>query len=139
MVFRFADGSRLKNHGGRVVQGTNEHGRMTSMSYVLANAALVLDSVSQICDSGASVTFHESGGYIEKPNGSRTMFARVGDTYTRNVWVPQMPNTKNEQRADEATKDHEEERATAVGHDDEQKNVRPKGAIASFCRPRSLS
>ena len=58
------------------------------MSYAVADVAVALDSVSQICDQGAEVTFTKTGGHIKNKNGDVTAFARVGDTYVRDVWIP---------------------------------------------------
>ena len=86
--FRTADGSRVRNHGGRMIKGTNVEGRATAMKYSVSDVSVALDSVNQICDAGATVVFHKSGGYIKRPCGTRTSFKRVGDTYARFVCVP---------------------------------------------------
>ena len=64
------------------------------MKYAVADIAVPLDSVSQICDTGAKVVFEQDGGYIESKSGKRIMFERVGDTYCRTTWVPKKPELK---------------------------------------------
>ena len=58
------------------------------MTYSVADVSVALDSVSQMCDQGANVVFHKTGGWIEKPNGDKSTLRRDGDTYIRDVWVP---------------------------------------------------
>ena len=58
------------------------------MAYAVADVSVALDSVSQICDAGSTVVFRADGGYIERPDGKRTVFRRDRDTYVRDVWVP---------------------------------------------------
>ena len=65
------------------------------MRYAVANVTVALDSISQICDTGATVTFTKHGGVIVQPDGNKIPFQRERDTYTRQVWVtppePQEP------------------------------------------------
>ena len=56
------------------------------MRYAVADIAVPLESVAQICDSGATVTFDKRGGRIDGPNGV-ILFAREGDTYVRKTWI----------------------------------------------------
>ena len=58
-----------------------------SMRYLVAPVRIPLDSVSQICDSGAVVSFHKSGGTITDPDGTVTEFKRDRNTYYRETWV----------------------------------------------------
>ena len=69
------------------MKGYTTPGSPFSMHYNVADIEVALDSVSQICDSGATVTFTRSGGYITRPSGERTTFVRDGDTYLREMWV----------------------------------------------------
>ena len=62
-------------------------GVQLAMSYAVAPVSVTLDSVSQICDSGAEVHFNRSGGNIIDADGTRTGFRRVGDTYLRETWI----------------------------------------------------
>ena len=89
--FQTATGKVVTSQGGRVVEGTSASGKPISMSYSVANIGVALDSVSQICDSGASVHFHRDGGWIQSRNGETTHFERDGDTYVRTVWVEREP------------------------------------------------
>ena len=59
------------------------------MKYAVADTAVALDSVSQICDGGSTVTFTREGGTITSPTGEKTHVRRQGDTYLREVWVNQ--------------------------------------------------
>ena len=86
--FRTATGKLVPNMGKRVVMGETGDGRTTGMSYVVADIAVALDSVSQICDNGAQVVFTKYGGHILSDTGDRVEFERTGDTYTRSVYVP---------------------------------------------------
>ena len=61
-------------------------GELLSMKYAVADVSMPLDSVSQICDTGAQVLFTKWGGYIMRPTG-RVDFKRVNDTYVRSTWV----------------------------------------------------
>ena len=74
--------------GGRKIHGQTESGETIRMAHVVADVAVALDSVSQICDSGATVVFQKDGGFIERPGGHRTPFRRERDTYVRDVWIP---------------------------------------------------
>ena len=85
--FQTATGKRVPNLGGRVVKGLTEAGSGISMRYAVADVQSALDSISQICDGGSTVTFTKTGGWIQKPNGSRTNFVRDRDTYIRETWV----------------------------------------------------
>ena len=57
------------------------------MRYVVAPVRVALDSVSQICDSGATVTFNKQGGWIQDPDGTISTFTRDRDTYVRDIWI----------------------------------------------------
>ena len=85
--FQTATGKKVANLGGRVVRGTTKTGEEVSMHYAVADIAVALDSVSQICDSGATVTFTATGGRIEREGQPTIEFPRVGDTYMRTVVV----------------------------------------------------
>ena len=89
--FQTATGKRVQNLGGRKITGKTSTGENISMGYAVADVAVALDSVSQICDSGATVVFRKDGGYIQRPDGQRTEFRREHDTYVRDVWVPTTP------------------------------------------------
>ena len=74
-----------------MVHGKTRNGRDISMQYEVADIAVALDSVSQICDAGATVMFTSQGGHIEQPDGAKEVFDRVGDTYVRTVLVEREP------------------------------------------------
>ena len=84
--FRTASGTRLLNRGDRVIKGQGPQGELLAMRYAVADVAMALDSVSQICDTGAQVLFTKWGGHILGPAG-KVDFTRVGDTYVRSTWV----------------------------------------------------
>ena len=90
--FTTAIGKRIPNLGGRTASGRTEPGAKSGtavgMRYSVADVTNALDSVSQICDTGATVTFTRTGGYIRRPSGEKTEFRRVDDTYVRDVWIP---------------------------------------------------
>ena len=81
------------NTGARNVRGVNQEGRATAMNYAVADIAVALDSVSQMCDRGAAVVFHKSGGYVLDASGQKSSFCRNGDTYVRSVWIEKAPFT----------------------------------------------
>ena len=85
--FRTATNKRVPNLGNRTIKGQNEIGQGVEMRYAVANVSVALDSISQICDTGATVTFTKHGGVIEQPDGNKIPFQRDRDTYTRHVWV----------------------------------------------------
>ena len=72
---------------GRVIAGKNCDGQSSSMNYAVVDIRLPLDSVSQICDTGAEVVFTKQGGHIKSISGKTFLFERVGDTYVRSVWI----------------------------------------------------
>ena len=63
------------------MRGKDAKGAGVSMRYAVADIAVALDSVSQICDSGATVAFTATGGWIDLPTSERLEFRRRGDTY----------------------------------------------------------
>ena len=85
--FRTATGVKVPKEGDRTIRGWNPNGRRVSMKYAVADTSVALDSVSQICDHGATVLFTRSGGLITGPNGEKTEVRRVGHTYIREIWV----------------------------------------------------
>ena len=93
--FRTATGMRVKNEGERIVHGTTPEGPKVNMKYAVADIAVPLESVSQICDGGATVTFTREGGHIDGPAG-RIHFQRRGDTYLRTTWVRSVPPTPSQ-------------------------------------------
>ena len=56
------------------------------MRYAVTDVQVPLDSVSQICDTGATVTFTSQGGTITGA-AYAVDFERRGDTYVRTTWV----------------------------------------------------
>ena len=89
--FRTATGRRVRNLGSRTVAGKDEHGGVSSMNYAVADVAVALDSVSQICDKGATVIFRKTDGCIVDATGREHPFERHGDTYVRRLWVERKP------------------------------------------------
>ena len=96
--FRTATGARVRNEGQRTIRGMTEDGQKVAMRYAVADIAVPLESVAQICDSGATVTFNAKGGKIEGPKGIVT-FSREGDTYVRKTWIqkPSKPFSRQRQ------------------------------------------
>ena len=89
--FQTATGKNIPNQGSRSITGVTAAGDNFTMKYAVADVTIALDSISQICDSGATVHFHKTGGWIEQPDGSRTTFERDHDTYIRTFWVEKSP------------------------------------------------
>ena len=89
--FLTATGKRVQPVGGRRVEGINHDGRRMQMNYVVAPVRMPLDSVSQICDTGATVVFTKTGGRIVDASGAVTTFSREKDAYIREMWVPRDP------------------------------------------------
>ena len=73
-----------------MIIGHDEAGHTIGMNYAVAIITGALDSVSQICDTGATVIFTRTGGTIVRANGDKSTFERTGDTYTRRVRVPKL-------------------------------------------------
>ena len=69
-----------------MIKGADQNGELLAMRYAVADVAMPLDSVSQICDTWAHILFTRWGGLILGPAG-RVDFKRVGDTYVRITWV----------------------------------------------------
>ena len=90
--FRTATGARVRNEGQRLIRGLTDEGAGVTMKYAVANIAVPLESVSQICDSGATVTFTKTGGVIAGPAG-KIPFERDGDSYIRKTWVHRRGST----------------------------------------------
>ena len=90
--FLTATGKRVQAIGGRTVEGVTQEGKKMKMNYTVAPVRMPLDSVSQICDSGATVIFTKTGGRIVDPSGTETAFVRDKDTYIREMWVPCSPD-----------------------------------------------
>ena len=86
--FLTATGKRVQATGGKTVDGWTQDGRRMKMNYIVAPVRMPLDSVSQICDSGATVIFTKTGGRIVDATGVETSFIRDKDTYIREMWVP---------------------------------------------------
>ena len=80
--FRTATGKRVRNQGARSVEGRTEAGDKIAMNYVVADIAVALDSVSQMCDRGAIVTFEKDGGHIRDASGRIFRFNRCNDVST---------------------------------------------------------
>ena len=74
-----------------MIHGNIRAGTGISMEYAVADMAVALDSVSQVCDAGAMVIFTQDGGRIEQADGTLDKFDRVGDTYMRTVLVDRSP------------------------------------------------
>ena len=91
--FKTATGKRVVNQGSRKVRGVTAAGAPIEMQYAVADINSALDSVSQICDAGATVTFTKTGGWILTDAGARTEFERKGDTYTRTVFLNEVTAT----------------------------------------------
>ena len=68
--------------------GVSKEGRGTSMLYAVADINVALDSVSQMCDKGATVIFQKHGGRVIDGKGTEHTFDRVGNTYKRRMWIP---------------------------------------------------
>ena len=84
--FRTAAGTKIQNEGERVIRGLSNDGDLLSMRYAVADVTVPLDSISQMCDNGATVVFNKHGGYILR-RGGRVDFERRNDSYVRRSWV----------------------------------------------------
>ena len=74
-----------------MVVGKTDTGKGITMKYAVADISVPLDSISQICDAGATVLFTATGGSINMPSGEKLPFERRGDTYFRRMWVERNP------------------------------------------------
>ena len=98
--FQTATGKNVTNIGTRTVKGTTKSGSGVSMKYAVADIQVPLDSVSQMCDAGATVTFTATGGWVTLPTGERLEFSRKGGTYIRETWVERHPASGSFTRRD---------------------------------------
>ena len=65
------------------------------MRYSVADISVALDSVSQICDTGATVIFEKGGGrIITAGGGTKIPFERYKDPYRRRVWIENKDHAK---------------------------------------------
>ena len=78
-----------------MIEGLTHEGRKIRMNYTVAPVRMPLDSVSQICDSGATVVFTKTGGTIIDSSGAETRFFRDKDTYVREMWIPADPRSSS--------------------------------------------
>ena len=86
--FKTATGARTPNEGHRVITAQGDDGQLLTTSYNVADVAQPLDSVSQMCDSGATVVFDKTGGWALGQDGHvLCAFLRRNDTYVRRAWV----------------------------------------------------
>ena len=61
-LFRTAGGELMQNRGERVVRGYTAEYQPVGMKYAVTDVQVPLDSISQICDGGTTVTFTKTGG-----------------------------------------------------------------------------
>ena len=85
-MFRTAGGELIQNQGERVVKGYTQDNLPVGMRYAVTDVQVLLDSISQICDTGTTVTFASQGGTITGA-AYAVDFERRGDTYVRTTWV----------------------------------------------------
>ena len=76
----------MRNLGQRTVRGYTAESIPVGMRYAVTSVQVPLDSVSQMCDSGSTVTFNKFGGKVTGPD-YEFEFQRKGDTYVRTAWV----------------------------------------------------
>ena len=89
--FKTATGARIPNEGHRVITSRADDGQILTTSYSVADIAQPLDSVSQMCDSGATVVFDKTGGWVISETGNvLCTITRRNDTYVRRAWVPRV-------------------------------------------------
>ena len=65
IAYRAANGTPIKKHGERIIEGLTEGGQKLKMRITVADVSKVLASVSKICECGRRVIFDEEGSYIE--------------------------------------------------------------------------
>ena len=86
--FKTATGARVPNEGKRTIRSFGDNGAILSTTYSVADIAVPLDSVSQMCDSGSTVIFNKHGGRVIGSNGAVIcQFDRKNDTYVRRSWI----------------------------------------------------
>ena len=89
--FKTATGARIPNEGHRTITAQGDNGQLLTTSYNVADIAQPLDSVSQMCDSGATVVFNKTGGWVLSNTGNvLCTITRRNDTYVRRAWVPKV-------------------------------------------------
>ena len=76
--FKTATGKRVTNKGGRTIAGHTDFGKDVSMNYAVADINVALDSVSQICDTGAHVIFRKTGGKLLLQAGTELSLIGLG-------------------------------------------------------------
>ena len=97
-TYASADGSVLRNHGRKVLEGFNPGGAKVRMEWQLAKVTKPLMSVGHITDKGHRVVFDntESGGgfTLHKDSGTKTSLRKRNGTYEFDVWVKIPENKK---------------------------------------------
>ena len=80
--FRAANGTPIKNHGERVIEGSTQGGQSLIMRITVADVSNVLAPVSNICECGNKVVFDEEGSYIQdKRTGVKTEVHKRNGVY----------------------------------------------------------
>ena len=84
--YRAANGTHIKNHGERTIEGLTEEGQNLRMKITVADVSKVLASVSRICECGCRVVFDNEGSYIEdKRSGQKTELHKRNGVYVIDV------------------------------------------------------
>ena len=92
--YRAANGTIIRNHGQRVIKGTNDAGHNIGMPIQIADVNKVLGSVREMLESGNRVTFDRDDqgkpcSFIEhKATGKRTSILERNGAFQFDVRVP---------------------------------------------------
>ena len=83
-----ANGEPLPNLGEKVLKGVDKEGNELAVRYQIADVTQPLNSISEICDTGARVVFGSGGGFVyHLKDGGVTPFRRSGKLYELDHWI----------------------------------------------------
>ena len=87
--YRAANGTHIKNHGERTIEGTTKEGQNLKMKITVADVSKVLASVSRICECGNRVVFDDDGSYIEEKASGEKMRLKedANGMFILKLWV----------------------------------------------------
>ena len=86
--YRAANGTKIKDQGGKTIMFKTEDGGVNCMRFRLADVTKTLASVSRMCQKNNRVVFDSSGSYIEnKASGKKMAMKEEGGVYVIEVMV----------------------------------------------------
>lgn len=95
--YRAANGTKIKDQGGKRIVFKTDEGGLNSMQFRLADVTKTLASVSRMCKKGNRVIFDDDGSFIEnKESGKRLAMKEENGVYVIDVMVKNLVNKKQQ-------------------------------------------